>query len=287
MSEAANAVQARRSFIFVPGFQPEMFPKALTTGADIVCIDLEDAIAPQHKDISRERTMALFQTPQADDGVERIVRINCTRTPEGMADLQAIVAGATPPPAIMLPKVKSPDEIKALDEMFDEHDVEIRLHAIIETNQGLEAAYEIGQASRRMDAMFFGGVDMAAELRCRDTWENLLYARSRVVHAAAGAGLDVIDVPYLDLENLDGMRREAEAARDLGFSGKGSIHPKQVPILNEIFSPTADEIAHAERIVEAFDKAETGLVVVDGKLIEKPVLRSMHRLLAVAERVGA
>jgi len=97
----------------------------------------------------------------------------------------------------------------------------------------------------------------------------------------------VIDVPYLDLENLDGMRREAEAARDLGFSGKGSIHPKQVPILNEIFSPTADEIAHAERIVEAFDKAETGLVVVDGKLIEKPVLRSMHRLLAVAERVGA
>jgi citrate lyase beta subunit len=287
MSEAANAFQARRSFIFVPGFQPEMFPKALTTGADIVCIDLEDAIAPQHKDISRERTMALFQTPQADDGVERIVRINCTRTPEGMADLQAIVAGATPPPAIMLPKVKSPDEIKALDEMFDEHDVEIRLHAIIETNQGLEAAYEIGQASRRMDAMFFGGVDMAAELRCRDTWENLLYARSRVVHAAAGAGLDVIDVPYLDLENLDGMRREAEAARDLGFSGKGSIHPKQVPILNEIFSPTADEIAHAERIVEAFDKAETGLVVVDGKLIEKPVLRSMHRLLAVAERVGA
>ena len=278
--------QARRSFIFAPGLQPEMFPKALKSGADIVCIDLEDAIAPKHKDISRERTMALFAEEQADDNVERMVRINCTRTPEGMADLQAIVAGPNRPPAIMLPKVKSPDEIRALDELFDENDVEIRLHVIIETNHGLEAAYEIAQASDRLDAMFFGGVDMAAELRARNDWLNLLYARSRIVHAAAGAEVDVIDVPYLDLEDLSGMRREAEAARDLGFSGKGSIHPKQIPILNEVFSPSPDEVAHAQKIVDAFANAETGLVVVDGKLIEKPVLRSMHRTLAVAERVG-
>ena len=278
--------QARRSFIFAPGLQPEMFPKALKSGADIVCIDLEDAIAPQHKDISRERTMALFAEEQADDAVERMVRINCTRTPEGMADLQAIVAGPNRPPAIMLPKVKSPDEIRALGELFDENDVEIRLHVIIETNHGLEAAYEIAQASDRLDAMFFGGVDMAAELRARNDWLNLLYARSRIVHAAAGAEVDVIDVPYLDLEDLSGMRRDAEAARDLGFSGKGSIHPKQIPILNEVFSPSADEVAHAQKIVDAFANAETGLVVVDGKLIEKPVLRSMHRTLAVAERVG-
>jgi len=279
--------QARRSFIFAPGLQPEMFPKALKAGADIVCIDLEDAIAPQHKEISRDRTLALFAEEQADDGVERMVRINCTRTPEGMADLQAIVAGPHRPPAIMLPKVKSPNEIRALDELFDEHDVEIRLHVIIETNHGLEAAYEIAQASQRLDAMFFGGVDMAAELRAQNNWQNLLYARSRVVHAAAGAEVDVIDVPYLDLEDLDGMRREAEAARDLGFSGKGSIHPKQIPILNEVFSPSADEVAHAKKIVDAFANAETGLVVVDGKLIEKPVLRSMHRTLKVAERVGS
>ena len=278
--------QARRSFIFAPGLQPEMFPKALKAGADIVCIDLEDAIAPQHKDISRDRTLALFAEEQVDDGVERMVRINCTRTPEGMADLQAIVAGPHRPPAIMLPKVKSPNEIRALDELFDEHDVDIRLHAIIETNHGLEAAYEIAQASQRLDAIFFGGVDMAAELRAQNDWQNLLYARSRAVHAAAGAEVDVIDVPYLDLEDLDGMRGEAEAARDLGFSGKGSIHPKQIPILNEVFSPSADEVAHAKKIVDAFAKAETGLVVVDGKLIEKPVLRSMHRTLKVAERVG-
>ena len=151
----------------------------------------------------------------------------------------------------------------------------------------MEAAYEIAQASQRLDAMFFGGVDMAAELRAQNDWQNLLYARSRAVHAAAGAEVDVIDVPYLDLEDLDGMRREAEAARDLGFSGKGSIHPKQIPILNEVFSPSADEVAHAKKIVDAFANAETGLVVVDGKLIEKPVLRSMHRTLKGAERVGS
>ena len=126
---------------------------------------------------------------------------------------------------------------------------------------------------------------MAAELRCSNAWESLLYARSRVVHAAASAGIDSIDVPYLDLEDPDGMAREATLARDLGFSGKGSIHPKQIPILNNVFTPSELEIAHARRILDAFAKADTGLVVVDGKLIEKPVLRDMQRILSIAERL--
>ncbi|MBT5675943.1 MAG: CoA ester lyase, partial [Rhodospirillaceae bacterium] len=157
------------------------------------------------------------------------------------------------------------------------------LHVIIETNAALEAVYDIAKASPRMDALFFGGVDMAAELRCRNAWGPLLYARSRIVHAAAGQGMDVIDVPYLDLEDPEGMRREAELVRDLGFSGKGSIHPKQIGILNEVFTPDEASIAHAKRIIQAFADADTGLVVVDGKLIEKPVLRSMYRIMAVAE----
>ena len=156
-----------------------------------------------------------------------------------------------------------------------------RLHIIIETNAGLEAVYDIAKASPRMEALFFGGVDMAAELRCKNAWEPLLYARSRVVHAAAGAGLDVIDVPYLDLEDPEGMEREATLARDLGFSGKGSIHPKQIAILNKVFTPDEAQIERARRIIAAFEEADTGLVVVDGKLIEKPVLRDMHRILAI------
>ena len=177
-------------------------------------------------------------------------------------------------------------EQKAPFELRTERGHSTRLHVIIETNAGLEAVYDIAKASPRIDALFFGGVDMAAELRCRNAFEPLLYARSRIVHAAAGAGLDVIDVPYLDLEDPKGMKREAELVRDLGFCGKGSIHPKQIAILNEVFTPTANQIAHARRIIQAFKEADTGLVVVDGKLIEKPVLRDMHRILATADRIS-
>ena len=282
-----RAVRPRRSFIFSPGLRPEMFPKALASGADIVCVELEDGIAPKDKDQARRNALALFEAPQADDGVERIVRINSLRDPFGLADVQAILATETPPPALMLPKVKSPDEIVWLDDLLSERGHDCRLHVIIETNAGLEAVHDIARASPRIDALFFGGVDMAAELRCRNAYEPLLYARSRLVHAAAGAGLDVIDVPYLDLEDPDGMRREAELVRDLGFSGKGSIHPRQIASLNEVFTPTADQIAHARRIIDAFQEADTGLVVIDGKLIEKPVLRDMHRILAIAERTSA
>ncbi len=280
-------VRPRRSFIFSPGLRPDMFPKALASGADIVCVELEDGIAPKDKDEARSRALALFAQPQTDDGVERIVRINCLRDGFGVADVQAILNTDTPPPALMLPKVRTPDEVVWLDNLLSERGHDTRLHVIIETNAGLEAVHDIARASTRIDALFFGGVDMAAELRCQNAWQPLLYARSRVVHAAAGAGLDVIDVPFLDLEDPDGMEREAILARDLGFSGKGSIHPKQIAGLNKVFTPDEESIARARRIIAAFEEADTGLVVIDGKLIEKPVLRDMHRILAIADRISA
>ena len=276
----------RRSFIFAPGLHPAMYRKAITLGADIVCIELEDGIAPKDKSIARERAIELFAEPHAAHGVESIVRINSVREAHGHADISAVLATDTPPPALMLPKVQTPDEISWLDNLLTERGHNTRLHVIIETNAGLEAAYDIALASSRIDALFFGGVDMAAELRCINAWEPLLYARSRVVHAAASAGIDVIDVPYLDLNDLDGMKREASLARDLGFSGKGCIHPKQIPILNEVFTPDKKQVDYAKRVVDAFDKADTGLVVLDGKLIEKPVLREMRRILEIEARAS-
>ena len=282
---AERIIRPRRSFIFSPGLRPDMFPKALACGTDIVCVELEDGIAPKDKAEARQRALALFETPQADDGVERIVRINCLRDTFGLADVLAVLD--TPPPALMLPKVRTPDEIVWLDNLLTERGHATRLHVIIETNAGLEAAYDIAHASERIDALFFGGVDMAAELRCKNAWGPLLYARSRVVHAAASAGIDVIDVPFLDLEDMDGMVEEATLARDLGFSGKGAIHPKQIAALNSVFTPDQATIDRARRIIAEFEAADTGLVVIDGKLIEKPVLRDMHRILAVAERITA
>ena len=179
-----RAVRPRRSFIFSPGLKPEMFPKALASGADIVCVELEDGIAPRDKAQARKFAIALFAKPQADDGVERIVRINCLRSAFGIADVQAILDTDTPPPALMLPKVMTPDEIVWLDDLLTERGHDTRLHIIIETNSGLEAVYDISRASQRIEALFFGGVDMAAELRCQNAWEPLLYARSRIVHAS-------------------------------------------------------------------------------------------------------
>ena len=280
-----SIIQSRRSFIFSPGTDPSMFGKALKSGADIVCVELEDGVAPQHKDMARANMLAIFAEPQADDGVERIVRVNMLGSPEGEADLAAVLETETPPPALMMPKVNNPEEVQRVADALDTAGQSTRLQVIIETNPGLEAAYEIAQASDRVDALLFGGVDLAADLRCEYGWEPLLYARSRVVHAAAGAGIDVIDVPWLDLEDEAGLRQEAEASARLGFTGKGSIHPKQIPVINEIFSPSAEQVAYAHKVVAAFAAADTGLVVVDGKLIELPVLRSMERILAKAERL--
>ena len=279
-------VQPRRSFIFAPGLRPELYPKALACGADIVCVELEDGVAPHNKDEAREKTMALFAELQADDGVERIVRINCLRSAVGLDDVQAILATDTPPPALMLPKVVSPDEIVWLDDLLTERGHDTRLHIIIEMNAGLEAVFDIARASSRIDALFFGGVDMSADLRCKNAWEPLLYARSRVVHAAASVGIDAIDVPYLDLDDLEGMKAQAQLAKDLGFSGKGAVHPKQISALNEVFTPSPEEVAKAQKILAAFEEANTGLVVVDGKLIEKPVVREMQRIVSVAKRAG-
>ena len=279
-------IRPRRSFIFTPGLRPDMYPKALASGADIVCVELEDGIAPKDKEEARKNALALFERPQAVDGVERILRINSMRERFGIEDVNAILTSKTPPPALMMPKVKAPDEVVILDQLLTEAGHGTRLHVIIETNEGLEAAFEIAKCSDRIDAMFFGGVDMAAELRCQNTYDALLYARSRVVHASAAAGLDVIDVPYLDLDDPEGMRVEAESVRDLGFSGKGSVHPKQIAALNEVFTPSQAKISRARRIISEFETANTGLVVIDGKLIEKPVLRDMYRIVAIADRTG-
>ena len=278
--------QPRRSLIFMPGTRPDMFAKALATGADMVCIDMEDAIAPEHKDEARDKTLALFAERQADDGVERLVRINGLRTRDGIADLHALLASTTPPPALMLPKIKSAEDIEALDELLDGAHAHIRFHVIIETNEGLENCHEIAVASSRIDSLLFGAIDLSACLRVEPTWDALLYARSRVVHAAATASLDLIDVPYLDLDDSAGFEAAATAAANLGMTGKAAIHPKQIPLLNQTFTPSAEAIAHARTIIEAFDTADSGLVVVGGKLIERPVLRAMYRIVAIAERLG-
>ena len=284
--KTVKRIRPRRSFIFTPGLKPEMFPKAMASGADMVCIELEDGVAPKDKDNARKHALSFFEKPHDNERIEFVLRINCMRSAFGINDLQAILSSKTPPSGLMIPKVNSPEEIFWIDELLDEAGHKSKLHVIIETNAGLEAAFEIAQSSSRIEALYFGGVDMSAELRCKNTWDSLFFARSKLVHAAANAEIDAIDVPFLDLTDPEGMKQEAILARDLGFSGKGAIHPKQITILNEVFTPELDRVEHAKKILKTFDEANTGLVVLEGKLIEKPVLREMQRILAIHERVS-
>ena len=282
----SNKINVRRSFIFTPGLKPEMFPKAIASGADMVCIELEDGIAIKDKNEARKNTIEALETLEVKSGVELVVRVNCQRTKFGLLDLEAFISAKTKVKAIMLPKFKTPDEIAFIDDLLTDCGLDTDLHVIMETNEALESIYEIANASKRIVALYFGGVDMAAELRGPNEYKNLIYARSKLVHAGASVGVDVIDVPYLDLDDMDGMKKEAELVRDLGFTGKGSIHPKQINMLNEIFTPSKEEIVKAKRIVDQFNASNTGLVVIDGKLIEKPVLREMQRKILIAHKIN-
>ena len=281
-----NKITVRRSFIFTPGLTPSMFPKAIASGADMVCIELEDGIAIKDKNEARKNTIEALKSLEVKNDVEIVVRINCQRTKFGLLDLEAFVSSGLKVKALMLPKVKTPDEITFIDDLLTDSGLDTDLHVIMETNEALENIYNIAHASKRTVALYFGGVDMAAELRVPNNYQNLLYARSKLVHAGASVGIDVIDVPYLDLEDMEGMKKEAELVRDLGFTGKGSIHPKQINVLNEIFTPPQEEITKAKKILDQFSESDTGLVVIDGKLIEKPVLREMKRKILIADKIN-
>ena len=273
----------RRSMIFAPGNKPRMCLKALDTGADMVCIDLEDAVAPDDKDAARDGAVSIFRDymPEAASP-ETLVRINSLHSLDGLKDIAALADLPRPPAGFMLAKVKSLGEVAMLDDVLSETGAASVLHVMIETNEALDQAFEIARSSQRVRSLIFGAIDMAADLRTTIDWENLLFARSRVVHAAAGAGVDLIDVPWLDLEDMDGLREEARRCSSLGFTGKAAIHPKQIPVLNETFSPAEEEVARARQIIAAFEAGDGGLVVHEGKLIEKPVLRSMQRIVAIA-----
>ncbi|HEX7811825.1 MAG TPA: CoA ester lyase [Burkholderiales bacterium] len=286
MMQSNNAIRPRRSLLFVPGLRPDMFAKALNSGADIVCIDMEDAVARNRKDEGRSLTLPLFRN-KTHPHVEQMVRINGLSTADGLKDLTAIIESAAPPPAIMIPKIKSPEEVQLIETLLASGPARaIRFCVIIETNQGLERAAEIARSSPRIDSMILGAVDMSADLRCEKAWEPLLYARSRLVHAAASAGIDLLDVPYLNLDDPEGLRKEATGCAKLGFTGKASIHPNQIPIIHEAFTPDAKTVEKARKVCAAFEQDTSGLVVVDGELIELPVVRSMYRVLAIAERLG-
>ena len=273
-------MRARRTLLFAPGDRIEVHAKAMAAGADVVCLDLEDAVAPDRKQAARAAAIP-FLAP--DTSTERVLRINSPRSAEGLRDLIAVIEARPAGGVVFLPKVASAEEVRMVDELFSEAGLDLAIAVLIESVEGLEKVSQILSASARIAFAMFGGADLSAELGVEIAERPLLYARSRVVHAARLAGVDVFDVPSLAFRDLEIVSTEAHQARSLGFTGKGVIHPSNVAVVNEAFSPTPAEIDKAQKIVAAYEASPTGLAIVDGKLVERPVIRSMQRILALRD----
>jgi len=270
---------ARRSVLFVSAMMHSDLEPALTSGADIVCIDLEDAVPLDQKRKARAALIALKLSAHAT--VQIIIRINSLRSLEGLADIQACLMEMSRIGGILLPKVETGDEIRWAGSLVEEAKVDIDLYGIIETPDGLENCRHIACAHQRLKALFFGGFDLSTALGSAMDWESLLFARSRVVHAAACAGIESLDSPFPDIADQPGLRSAAERAKALGMVGKAAKHVSQIPLIREVFTPTSDEIEHARHILRRFRANPAKPLIDAGKLIELPTIKRLERIARV------
>ena len=280
----------RRSLLYCPGDDRGMMEKAVGTDADTVIFDLEDAVAPAAKDDARGTVQALLDD-LSGTAPDRCVRIN-PYDRRGRADVEAVVGGAsTPPDAIALPKVDTPETVEALaDHLADLGADGVDIIPLIETARGVVAVEGIAAASG-VDAVAYGDQDFTADIGATVTDDKTesLYARQRTVVAAAAAGVDAVDTVWTDIGDTQGLREQAEFAVDIGFDGKLAIHPDQIPVINDAFTPTPDQLEWAEAVLDGHERAadaDEGVFTVDGQMIDPPLVERARTVVERAEAAG-
>lgn len=280
MSGPFHDGRPRRSWLFTPATRPDRFDRAAQSGADALIIDLEDAVAPADKAAARDAALTALATPPVRP-ILRALRINAPSTADGLEDLLALMRAPADrlPDCVIVPKADSADMIRWIDGLLAGAGNPLPLVALIESARGIAAAEDIARASPRLAALLFGAADLSADLGCATAWEPLLSARSRLVNAAALAGIEAIDSPFFALNDSAGLEREAAAALALGFGAKAAIHPTQVAGINAALTPTEAETAQARRIVAESAK---GVAVVDGRMIDEAMARKARRILSRA-----
>ena len=233
--------------------------------------------------MARAEAIDLFRR-RAPTQAEVSLRINDPKSELGRQDLDAVISSGIRPDALMVPKVSGPDDVALVESVLAAETPGFPLIVQLETARGIAAVHEIGVASERISALFFGAIDLSADIGCTVEWDALLVARSQVVLAAALAGVAALDSPFMDVPALDALREECRRVRRLGFVGKAAIHPTQVQVIQEAFSPTPEEIRWAHRVVDAYEANNGGVLLVDGQLIERPVVRAARRTLDMAAK---
>jgi citrate lyase subunit beta/citryl-CoA lyase len=274
---------ARRSLLFSPGDRPELMRKAPATGADVVCFDLEDAVAPGEKAEAREAVREVLADPEFDPDCEVAVRVSAEAA---AADLDAVLDDEVRLDAVMVPKVAESADVSWVADLLDEHDHERPILALVESARGVLNAADIADAPAA-DALVFGAEDLAADLGATRTEDGteVLHARQQVVLAASAAGIDAIDTVHTDFGDEAGLRRETRTAREYGYDGKMAIHPSQVAPINESFTPDPEQVEWAEKVLAARDEAAAagrGVFSVDGEMIDAPLVAQAERVLDLA-----
>lgn len=277
----------RRTVLFSPGDQPELLRKAPSAGADVVVFDLEDAVAPTRKDDARQHVSDAVS--ELDPECELCVRINPFGS-GGRADIDTLGPALSDVDSLMLPKVSEPDDAEAVVEQLDEQEVDLPLLALLETARGVLAAADIA-AVDAVDALLLGAEDLSADtgLRRSEEGTEILYAREHVVLAASSQNIDAIDTLYTDFEDTDGLAEDTEFALQLGFDGKMAIHPAQVSVINEAFTPDEERVEWARNVIEARDQAEEagrGVFSVDGEMIDAPLIAQAEDVIERARAAG-
>ncbi len=286
-----------RSLMFVPGQRQKMLDKALGLALDVALFDLEDGVPPAEKATAREQVAA--QLGRDAGGPARYVRMNALDTPWAEDDVRAIVRPGLE--GILLPKADRPSDVVTLSRRLDELEPKagvaagtVRIIAAIESARALLDAAAIAAAGPRVAGLMFGGEDYAKDLGLPIVREGeageLIYARSAIVNACAAAHVGSFDGVWPDIKDADGLRRDTLQARRLGFTGKSLIHPGQIDTINELFSPTPEDVDHARKVVAAFEDAQSrgeGAIAFGGQLIDLPIIERARRTIRVhEERAG-
>ncbi|MDV5973383.1 UNVERIFIED_CONTAM: citrate (pro-3S)-lyase subunit beta [Streptococcus canis] len=284
----------RRTMMFVPGANAAMLRDAPLFGADSVMFDLEDSVSLKEKDTSRALVHFALKTFDYSS-VETVVRVNGLDSC-GALDIEAVVlAGVN---VIRLPKTETAQDIIDVEAVIErverENDIEVgrtRMMAAIESAEGVLNARDIAKASDRLIGIALGAEDYVTNMKTRryPDGQELFFARSMILHAARAAGIAAIDTVYSDVNNTEGFQNEVRLIKQLGFDGKSVINPRQIPLVNEIYTPTEKEIDHAKQVIWAIREAEnkgSGVISLNGKMVDKPIVERAERVIALATAAG-
>jgi citrate lyase beta subunit len=264
--------------MFTPALRIDRLPRAQETGADVCLLDLEDSVGNNYKDEAREKLCNFLRQPKPAK-LKLAVRINSLDDDLGIKDVLALGACPTLPDYLVVPKSENKTSINVVEKMLGAAADRVRFIALIESVSGVQNIDEIAGASQRMCGLMLGSADYSRSISGEICWDTLLFPRTVMVHAASKYQLGVIDTPYFDIPDLDGLAQECSKVKRLGFTGRCAIHPSQVETVNGVFSYSADIIERSRKIVEAGHAAQGNICKVDGQMVGKPIIEQARRIL--------